>query len=147
MKFVITGLPRSRTAWFAGYFTQGDTICVHEAAFYDKDMDLPFENIGTADSGYLNEPEWAEAFAPDKVVVVHRPLKEVIRSLDIIGITNVDDKMADLQVRLNEVVGLHVDFYDIGLKDIHEYLGLPGYNKERADLFMHLNIQHQNWRQ
>ena len=29
--FFITGLPRSRTAWLANWFTYGHTFCFHEA--------------------------------------------------------------------------------------------------------------------
>ena len=31
MNFFITGLPRSRTAWLANYFSTGDVFCWHEA--------------------------------------------------------------------------------------------------------------------
>lgn len=31
MRFFITGLPRSRTAWFANYMSYGDCACLHDA--------------------------------------------------------------------------------------------------------------------
>ena len=39
MKFLISGLPRSRTAWLANFLSNGDSLCSHSCLLdYDLDM-------------------------------------------------------------------------------------------------------------
>ena len=45
--FFITGFPRSRTLWFANYFSFGDSVCMHEASTWSCVNGDPF-NIDTA---------------------------------------------------------------------------------------------------
>lgn len=58
--YVITGLPRSMTAWFANFFSYGQSHCWHEALKYCAHIDeIPyvmdsneFEYVGNSDSGW-----------------------------------------------------------------------------------------------
>ena len=149
-KFVITGLPRTRSAWFATYFTQGKTLCYHEATLNDHDTDIEgYDHVGNADSGYIICPEWIEQFGDHKVVVIHRDPAVVQKSLDAVpyefGELLWVLKMAAR--RLKALDALHVNFDDINprLEEIHDYLGVPGYDQERAQLFFDMNIQSKNW--
>jgi len=146
MKFLITGLPRSRTAWFASYFTTEDTLCYHEASFHNSDMELDVKNIGNSEAGV--ELPWVTDFAPDRIIVIHRDIDEVERSLDIIGEPTgaaLRERLEELNTRLDHFGGLHVDFYNIDLWQIHDYLGLK-YLPHRAELFDTMNIQSKYWR-
>jgi len=143
-KFVITGLPRSRTAWFAAYLTQGDVLCYHEA-FYNN---LPLEGapyVGTADCGYALK-DWG--IGEHKLVVIHREPESVASSMRAIGLEDRFGYLPVLAEKLYKLDGLHVDFNEINerLEEIHDYLGLPGYDKKRAELFSTMNIQSMEWR-
>ena len=150
-KFVVTGLPRSRTAWFSAYLTTGDVLCYHEAAYNEYDMEAPgYAHVGTAESGYVLAADWVASLGDHKLVIIHRDAQDVIDSLDQLqdarahGIGWMVTAMA---TQLTQLEGLHVKFDEINdqLPEIHEHLGLP-YSQDRADLFVNLNIQSQDWR-
>jgi len=143
-KFVITGLPRSRTAWFAAYLTCGDVMCYHEAIPNNNQLSA---NTGTADCGYALCPDWVESIGRHKLVIIHRDCKEVAESMARIGLPDTTGYLPDLDRKLQKLNGLHVDFEDIDmrLEEIHNYLDLP-YDKKRAELFSGMNIQSNRWR-
>jgi len=149
-RFVITGLPRSRTAWFSAYLTTGDCICYHEAAAHGDDMDADYAHVGTGESGYVLLPDWVRSLGTHKLVVIHRDPDEVDKSLSALKDDTVKDKgwlLTAMATQLRALRGLHIEYEAINdsLPEIHEYLGLP-YSQERADLFTNLNIQSQDWR-
>ena len=138
-----------RSAWFAAYFTEGHTYCHHEATFHNHSMDLPqFDHVGNADSGYVLRKDWVEAIGPHKIVIVHRPVEEVEASLRGIGQTDTRWLLDQMVPVLEQLDGLHIHFDEINtrLKDIHDYLELPGYDPWRASLFSKMNIQSKYWR-
>lgn len=142
MNFVITGLPRSRSAWFAAYFTNGVETC-HFEAIGDNIPLGPEE--GTADCGYMLVPEWVTALGKHKLVVVHRPASEVLDW----WITYKQDPniLYEMEKGLDKLPGFHVDFHRINeyLPEIHDYLNIP-YDKERAELYCRLNIQAEKYK-
>jgi hypothetical protein len=147
--FLITGLPRSRSAWFSAYLTQGEVLCTHEAIA----LKLPMESenhkyVGTSDSGYVLDPEWMEEYKGIKIVIIERDTQECIDSLNGLIPYDCSWLLSGMAKALTKVEGLRVPFYDIAdnLEAIHDYLGLPGYSQERAVLFSILNIQAQEWR-
>lgn len=149
MKFVITGLPRTRSAWFSAYLTQGDTYCHHEATFHNSSMDIPmFANVGNSDSGYVLCKDWVENLGEHKVVVVHRSVDDVQSSLDKIGQTDTRWLLEQMVPVLESLDALHIDFEDINkrIKEVHTYLEIPGYDPYRAALYSKMNIQSQYWR-
>lgn len=90
----ITGLPRSRTAWLAAYFSTGKAFCYHEpmARISSLDQiaglyDLPqYDHVGISDSGLgFFTKEIIERFAP-RTIIVERDPDAVRRSLQSIGI-------------------------------------------------------------
>lgn len=145
-RFVITGLPRMRSAWFSAYLTTGDVFCYYEAI---KDS-LPlngYKHTGTADCGYLLRPEWVESIGEHKLVVIHRNLNDVLESAEELGLTANIELLPYLNDKLYELDGLHVDFDDINdrLLEIHNYIGLPCFNKDRANMFINMKIQTKQW--
>ena len=119
MRFAITGLPRSRTAWFSAYFTSCGFLCAHEGmngcasiAEYQNKMKA-FE--GNSDSGIPLYP------FEGKMVIIERDKEEVKKSLSRFfdDVHSVDL----LQERLDKLDGLRVNFEDINerLQEIHEY--------------------------
>jgi hypothetical protein len=146
-KFVITGLPRSRTSWFAAYLTHGDTFCHHEAIHFGKPMFMPgYTHIGNADSGYPMHPKWAEELGDHKVVVIHRDIDEVVASLAYVGVHDVRPVLNEIYHNMDRLDGLHVAFEHINshLPEIHEYIEVP-YDEERAKLFLAMNIEPVNF--
>jgi hypothetical protein len=142
-KFVITGMPRSRTSWFAAYLTHGDTFCHHEAIHFNKSMDMPgYKNVGNSDSGYPLNEAWAKELGNHKIVIVHRDIDEVVESLSYVGIHDVRPLLEEIHRNMDKLTGLHVKFENVNehLPDICEYLEVP-YDEQRAMLFSALNIE------
>jgi hypothetical protein len=91
MRFIVLGLPRSRTAWLAKFLTYGDYICGHEELRHARSLDDVKTWIGM---GYVGSAETAAApwwrtllrLAPDvRVVIVRRPVRDVVESLVRLG--------------------------------------------------------------
>lgn len=81
MRFYVTGLPRSRTAWLARLFSYGRSYCLHDAmvrpGWRDELDTLQFAAAGLSDSGLsLVDPSKLEG----KVLVVRRDPAECLRS-------------------------------------------------------------------
>lgn len=87
--FLITGYPRSRTAWLANFLTGINSFCYHEALKWappDKIPDLfrdaDRKHVGTSDSTlpFYIDQVWKKLPNP-KLVVIERPKVEVMTSL------------------------------------------------------------------
>lgn len=91
--FFILSLPRTRTAWIANFLTYDTSFCFHEALIDVNPVDLPklFKStekpiVGNSDCGnILFLDEIIETFMDAKLVIVERPIDEVISSLDTLG--------------------------------------------------------------
>ena len=88
-KFIITGLPRSRTGWLANLFTYGPSFCVHDGVMLGHPtfcslMEIASRNpeirhVGNSDSGIAltrNPSDYDQC----KVIIVERPLEDAYRS-------------------------------------------------------------------
>jgi hypothetical protein len=95
--FFILGLPRSRTIWLANLFTYARSICYHEPSkHFEKIENLkslfeiskkPFQ--GVSDSGLtIFHEEINELFNNPPILLIDRPVNEVVQSLGEIGIPN-----------------------------------------------------------
>jgi hypothetical protein len=83
MRFFVTGLPRSRTAWFAVACASGGRVCHHEpSAWVDWEglRQLWQPEVGVSDSAMgLCLPQVIDAFGP-KTLIIERPLDEVVNA-------------------------------------------------------------------
>lgn len=142
--FLILALPRSRTYWLSKLLTYGDYECGHEEVRHLRSIDdakiwMAQEFRGSAETALA--PFWrliARANPDLRVVVIRRPVEEVVKSmmaLDLRGIfaldrdklrkhmTYLDGKLEQLSKRMPNV--LSVDFHDLKegetVKDIFEH--------------------------
>jgi hypothetical protein len=91
--YLITGYPRSRTAWLSNFMTYGPSFCFHElgasahpCSFPDilNKMRVPY--AGVCDSRALLYQEiFMEDFPEAKVVIIERKREEVVKSMDALG--------------------------------------------------------------
>lgn len=106
--FVIFALPRSRTAWLSKFLSYGEWSCGHDEARYVRGMEdiqswLSQANTGTVETAAA--PWWRTLvkLRPDaRVVVVRRPVNEVVESLvRIPGAAFDRAKLTDVMHRLD----------------------------------------------
>jgi hypothetical protein len=147
-QFFITGLPRSRTKWFAEYFDQLPGVtCYHELQNQCPSRDEFYEKmeadgyIGDSDSGlFLTDFQRRWPNAP--VVIIERDIGRVRDSLARVGIMGVDILLERAQERLDKMRGFRVPFgeVDLRLRDIHDWLGID-WEKGHARRMIKRNIQ------
>lgn len=90
-KFLITGLPRSRTAWLSAIFCTDNIICFHEPINQLGDIQAVkdfvskvqgYSHVGISDSSIgANPSEYIDYFFSYPIVVIKRPKVEVVESL------------------------------------------------------------------
>lgn len=99
MTFIVYCLPRSRSNWLSHFLSYGDCKAYHEQCMYMRSVDdmkswLAQENTGACETAA--SPGWRliHHYRPDiKVVVVRRPVEEVVGSMlkiDLSGIAAYD---------------------------------------------------------
>ncbi len=99
MSYVIFALPRSRTSWLSKFLTYGEWSCGHEELRHFRTMDdarawFTQECTGTAETSAA--PWWRtlRSIAPDtKILVVRRPVSEVLESLMALPVSLDRDKL------------------------------------------------------
>ena len=148
-QFFITGLPRSRTAWFSAFLNaHPDVRCwhdglngCHDPAHFVSKMDMHGAmkgyRIGNADSG-LPLCNLHAMFPNAPVVIIHRNFIDSVHSLmEALDMTNPTDALLDAmnttKRRLTELDGLHVGYDEIDkrMPEIMEWIGIP------YDTFLH----------
>lgn len=98
--FVVMALPRSRTRWLASFLSYRHVFCGHEEIRHCRSLDdvrswLSQPHTGTVETAAA--PFWRllRAYCPQaRVVVVHRPVADVVASLRRSGLDFSDDEMA-----------------------------------------------------
>ena len=103
MAFIVFALPRSRTAWLSQFLSYGDWHCGHEEMRHVRSLEdvkswfsQPY--VGTAETAAA--PFWRTVarLTPDiKVVVVRRPVAEVVASLMRLGSFDQEALEADMK--------------------------------------------------
>ena len=87
MDYLITGLPRSRTAWLANYLTIGSSFCYHEGLkecfdIGDLRMMKKAPYTGNSDSSAVFFVDEMKNLFPDmKIVIIDRNYQDVLYSL------------------------------------------------------------------
>lgn len=106
-------------------------------------MKLPYRIVGNSDCG-LAYTDFQEKFN-SPTLIIHRDKFEVLESLIINGISDrsVLGLLNDLELRLLDLKGMHVDFHEIDLRlpEIHQYLTGELPDENRARLYSNMNIQ------
>jgi len=147
--FFITGLPRSRTAWFAFYFNQVPGVeCVHEMLNICTSKEQFYQSmevdgiVGNSDSG-LFISDFQQRWPNAPVVIIERPLEDVRTSLRNIGLPVPHGLLERAQVRIDALDGFRVAFGDIDakLKDIHEWLVPVPFDARVANDAIDINCQ------
>ena len=137
LRYMIIGMPRSRTTWLANLFTTGDCICIHDPldryGLAELDSIMPGRYVGISDTSlYLAGPKLLNSY-PCRKVIIHRDKSDIEKSLG----------MDVLENGICNIEGLHVDFNDIDsrIEEIWNYcLDIP-FDKERVDLLREFNVQ------
>lgn len=92
--FIIYALPRSRTVWLSKFLTYGPWKCGHDIVTdYFTPGDIQYRltepNFGTVETGMIDGWKLARRLVPiAKILVIKRPVKEVINSLDRAGVSH-----------------------------------------------------------
>lgn len=91
--FLVTGLPRSRTAWMAAFLSTGNSICFHEPLKKLSDIsELPealrsvnHSYVGASDSGAGYFLPWIMKNSPMPILIIDRDERDVTESMQSIG--------------------------------------------------------------
>ncbi len=155
--FLITGLPRSRTAWMAAFMSTCRVLCRHEplkALSSIKDMPSVMlsdnhTHVGASDSGAGLFLPWIMANMPMPVLVIERDLRDVQLSMSTIGFPigdALEQLLCELRAYRNHPDVMWVAFDSLNEKrtmlKIWEHL-VPGlqFDNDRFELFRELNIE------
>jgi len=155
MDFFITGMPRSKTAWFSAYFTHDNFICHHEqlanegliSILIHKESDLIREGI--SDSALLNC--WEDitiSFSRSKWIIIEREFKECRASCLKFGISEHIimsakkqlDKMIEAKRDDPNCLILPFDFTPMQLEQACDHIGMQ-YDHRYSTEMMRMNIQ------
>lgn len=152
MKFIITGLPRSRTAWIANYLTYGNMFCVHEATRNGIEGLEKYENVadvvGMADTGaVLIQDKLIEKYPDAKWTVIDRPCDQVLQSGKKLGyipdnqLFDVDAKLGELKAKVQPLV-IKYEELDGSIQGLAQFVN-PDWTqpKERHEMLTGLNVQ------
>lgn len=132
-------MPRSRSTWIANWLTTEKTICLHDPlrdkTIKDIEAMKADKVLGIADTSLLLYGDKLNRYRCKKLIV-HRNQNQVSRSVG----QKVDARLAS---QLNGVKGLHVQYDEINAmgRDIWEYLIGDGFDRERFDLLVDMNIE------
>ena len=92
--FLVCALPRSRTAWVANFLTYGQVYCAHELCTVVRSVaEVPYllRRLGTRYAGNADTaqalilPQLREVLPTAPVVVIRRPVAEVVESLEALA--------------------------------------------------------------
>lgn len=155
--FIVTGMPRSRTAWLANYLTYGDAFCKHELL---SDFDTPKQcadwmkakaesgvSIGMSDSGAVLFQDALAAELPNaKWVLIRRSVGDCEKSFSNEHGIGVDlwahkRKVDDLVMHLDPMV-VEFDEIDTRIRHIAAHC-IPGWkhNNERHEMLLKFDVK------
>lgn len=88
--FLVTGLPRSRTAWMSAFLSTENSICQHEPTAFMNSVDdivkfykaWPHKFVGASDSGMGMWIDWVLGIIKPKTLIIERSLTDVEQSLE-----------------------------------------------------------------
>jgi len=134
MKFVVTGLPRSRTKWASVFLSTPNCPCEHDTNKGD---------YGISDASILLIWETLPDDIP--ITYIHRPLKEVIVALKDFFIT--ESFIIDLQRRAVKMITtrkvLILDYHNFDAKALWKHCHDTAISNEYIKVYTDMNIQQQ----
>lgn len=145
MSFLITGLPRSRTAWLSVFMTAQGEFCYHEGCNKTKSWDdylKKMENCGNSDSAIALHENIKTLDCP--IVIIERDINEVYESCcKLFKDIYIMETLEKIQENLKDIEGLRIPYYNINdrLKDIWSYCTDKPYNEEISKQLIKMNIQ------
>ena len=127
LMFIITGIPRSRTAWFSAFMTASGYPCIHEGlngCESIKEYKEKIKNVSDANTGYVYI---GQIITDRPTLIIHRYHHKTPES-----VTN----------NLKSLKGLHVLFDEIDerIEEIFHYLTGNKIDFDVYDTFKNLNI-------
>lgn len=132
MSFVVAGLPRSRTAWCSAYLDAVHdpmAFCNHIGDYWDVVGDQ-----GACDPSFFLF--WEEVLRQKSVtlVLIHRPMKEVIDSASVLGIPEsmIEFMAGQMAVMRSEYPVIELDYHDLDLQTLWESCKQEPWDKARA---------------
>lgn len=137
LKYIIIGMPRSRTTWLANFLTTGDSVCLHDPfgkySLSELNKIYPEKTVGISDTSlYMAGAKFINSL-PYKKVIIHRNYIDVVKSL---GIT-------PARVDLTMIDGLHIQYDRINddIQQIWEYCLDEPFDQDRFDILKDYNVQ------
>ncbi len=145
MKFLILGLPRSRTAWLANFLTFDGNFCYHEGingCSDIKEYKEKMEGKGDSNTGLVFF-KYQDYFPDVKTIIIDSDINVEFGKDVFNANTQSVEIMRKAKKRLDGISGLHIKLTDINirLKDIWDYVSPKKFNKERADMLIKMNVQ------
>ena len=157
--FFITGLPRSRTAWFSAFFTGNNSFCYHEIIRVSNDFESVIDKLTNRKEMYVGNSDSSLPIWMDKIdhilrdspiVIIERDIEEVSNSLKTLYKEYDYTKILDLTLERLEVVKkrynyISVDYNDLDhqtcLEDIWSYCipNIP-FDKDKFETLRTINI-------
>jgi len=141
MKFVVCGLPRSRTAWLANFLTYDGLYCYHEGLVGCRNLNEYYDKIGD-DGDSTTIPHLLDL--PDcRKVIIDRDIHRAIQFTEAnYGPANYE-YYSFLKDYLSKMEGLHIPFSEINnsLRQIWEYVTDIPFDGKRANMLIQLNVQ------
>jgi hypothetical protein len=110
IEFMVLSAPRSGSTWVSNWLTTADSLCLHDPILEYTPEELDRiecdRTLGLSCTALALLPEFVNAH-PARKVIVHRPLGEINRSLESIGLTPLG-KLWD--GALEKINGMHIPF-------------------------------------
>jgi hypothetical protein len=153
--FVVFSLPRSRSVWLTHFLSYPPFQCGHDVAVYCESIDdfvrmFSSGMVGTCETGAVSAWRVIREEIPEvKFVVIKRPVKEVIASLNKLGVAPSFGHLSDMVNMLENVASLNgslaVDYDEldspVACRRIFEFcLGIP-FDWEWWEYYSQFNIQ------
>jgi len=154
--FLVTGFPRSRTAWLANFLTYGESFCFHEAingcydwkTYFKKLSNVNCKYVGNSDSGVALSPLVKQMPEIMPVVIIERDKLDVIDSLENIYGEEYEETIFQIvtQIGLNlskveNALRIPFEYINENLSEICMHCIGTEMNENRAESLINMNIQ------
>lgn len=110
---MVLSAPRSGSTWCANWLTSERTLCLHDPllTFSERELDgIPCDRtLGIACTALPLLTDWVNKH-PARKVILHRPMKEVNKSLRSIGLSELSERWDGV---LDKIEGRHYEWSDM----------------------------------